>query len=95
MLDQNALWKLTKYIINNEELYLYTQQIIKNLKRHVEHGSFDHNKALESWQSLAEKGYIAYSTSKTPVFTKEDISAVAKYLAAYYADRYLTEKKED
>ena len=87
--DSDAINELDVYIMNNEDLYRRRfMPIISNIKRKMQKGIYDHEKAQKLWMYLvddAAKQYVsefgAADQDVKDMFPKETRMAVAKNLA--------------
>jgi hypothetical protein len=90
-IDQIAADELRLYIDNDGDLYRQQKMpIIKNIKRKMKRGVYDHNKAPKLWMYLVDNGAKKYAkdfsvgTDWNDMFPKPLRMAVAQEMADYY-----------
>lgn len=95
--DESAMDELELYIENDGDLY--RQQfipIIKNIKRKIKNGTYDHTKAPKLWSYFVENGAKKYAREFASsqaewknIFVKPDRMILSQKLADYYYDAIL------
>ena len=84
--------ELVNFITDDKDLYeKRVVPILKNLKKKLDKGSYDHTLAIKAWKPLADDGAKLYGKrfgsgerEGFVMFTASDRNAVAKELQNYY-----------
>jgi len=89
-IDSSAVNELDLFINNNEDLYRRQfMPIISNLKRKIQKGIYDHDKAQTLWMYLIDNAAKEYVKQETPQQDVKDLfpKDLRRQLAKIIADR--------
>ena len=86
MIDEYIMW-----IDNTEKLYKQKMEIIKNLKRKINNGKYDHKKSVKLWMYLVDNGAKKYVKEFGGDVKRDFPKDVRQSVAVQFSNEYRAE----